>query len=145
VRYEDLVTEPEGTLQKVCAFVGIDYDAEMLNGMGFQQPAYASQGHALVGSRPDASRIGAWQSELSARQIEIVESIAGALLRNLGYELLNGGYARRMTDRERLTFIAVNLYRQLTNRMHRQKRVAKAVAATGNRQTLVAATQGDSA
>ncbi|MCC6456097.1 MAG: sulfotransferase [Caldilineaceae bacterium] len=143
VRYEDLVSEPSCTLQKVTEFLELDYRADMIGGVGFQVPAYASQGHTLVGSRPDPARIHAWQSELSARQIEIIESSAGALLRYLGYELLNGGYLRRMSEAERICATVVDLYREMSNRFHRRQRMAKAVVVAGNTKALTAAAQGD--
>jgi hypothetical protein len=143
VCYEELVSDPVGTLQAVCNFLELDYHEEMVGGVGFQIPAFSSQGHALVGSRPDRSRIMAWQSELSPRQIEIIESIVGDLLHDLEYELLNGGHARRMSEAERIRAMAVDLYRQVTNRLHRRQRMAKAIAAAGDSMVLTSATQGD--
>jgi len=143
VRYEDLVNEPVSALQKISTFLDLDYVEDMVNGVGFRVPAFASQGHTRIGSRPDASRIGGWRSELSARQIEIIEHIAGNLLLCLGYDLLYGAYARHMTSTERLSAISVDLYRRVTNNLHRQIRRARAVAARGDTYVLKTAAQSD--
>jgi hypothetical protein len=143
VRYEELVSDPVSTLQAVCTFLELVYHEEMVGGIGFHIPAFSSQGHSLVGSRPDPSRILAWQLELSPRQIEIIESVAGAELHGLQYELLNGGYARRMSEVERIRATAVDLYRQVTNRLHRRQRMAKAIAAASNTSILTSTAQGD--
>ena len=49
VRFEDLVTEPEGTLRGVCEFIGIPFDATILEdtvvvGSSFEQDRHASGG-----------------------------------------------------------------------------------------------------
>lgn len=141
VHYEDLVRDPAHTLRHICAFLDIDYHDEMVNGSGFHVPVFASQGHTLVGSRPDASRSEAWRSELSPRQIEIIESIAGTLLRYLGYPMIYGDHARRMTQAERVRAFAIDLVRQVTNPLHQRRRRAKAVAASRSAQTMTAAAQ----
>lgn len=135
VRYEDLVQNPAGTLQTLCTFLEIDYHPAMLQGAGFQAPVFTSQGHELVGSRPDPSRIGAWRSTLHARQIEIFESIAGAMLRHLDYDLVTQGHARAMTGAEEMRTIAIELYRQTANRLHRRQRIARAISAAADGQT----------
>jgi hypothetical protein len=101
VRYEDVVRDPDRVLRTVCAHVGIDFQSQMTEGDGFDSPAYTARQHTLVGRRPDASRIDAWKSCLTERQIEIFESIAGELLSYLGYDLCFGYRARRMTRMER--------------------------------------------
>jgi hypothetical protein len=143
VSYENLVSNPAATLQAVSTFLGIEYDEGMVNGSGFQSPAFASLGHDLIGSRPDNSRIGAWREELNAREIEIFENIGGAVLQYLGYTLLHRGRARRMSETERLKALTVDLYRQMTNRLHRRQRLTKAVASAGNTSTVLPVAQGD--
>jgi hypothetical protein len=120
VRYEDLISAPEATLQRLCSFLGWDYQPRMLGGSGFAPPAYTRRQHSLVGGKPDPARIHAWAEELSPRQVEIFEAIAGDMLAYLGFAPQFGISAREMTASERLAFklksvlmYAGNLSRQL--------------------------------
>ncbi len=85
VRYEDLVTDPATVLAKICAFAGIAYDPRMVDGGGFRLPQSLAKQHALVGQRPDASRLDAWRTKLTPREVEIFEAIVGELLPLHGY------------------------------------------------------------
>jgi hypothetical protein len=106
IRYEALVQEPEATLRKVCQFLELPYSALMLNyhrtaaeRMAELSDIVRSDG-AMAGRReerlkihdrthlpPNRDRVGRWRSELSPRQIETVQRLAGPLLAELGYEL----------------------------------------------------------
>jgi hypothetical protein len=87
VQYENLVLNPEDTLQDICAFLGINYVPEMIKGDGFNAPRYSKSHHKLVGSPPDESRVQAWKNKLGKRQVQIFEAISGSMLAYLGYEL----------------------------------------------------------
>jgi hypothetical protein len=102
VYYEDLVREPETSLQSICTFLNIDYQPDMLHGTGFKVPAFARSTHALVGKKPDTSRITAWEQVLTSRQVEIFEYICGDLLTYLGYTPWFGVQARGMGSLEKI-------------------------------------------
>ena len=107
VRFEDLVTEPEGVLRPVCEFVELDYRPELLDyhsGAGerleeinrdlagrddlpAQTAAGRTEPHALTSEPPKPDRIGAWREEMSSDQIAEFEAEGGEMLRELGYEL----------------------------------------------------------
>jgi hypothetical protein len=117
VRYEDLVIDPQNTLQEVCAFLQLDYQPEMVQGTGFRSPGINAHQHTLIGRPVQANRITAWENELSARQIEIFESVAGDLLEFLGYELKYGLHARVPTQLEQMSMDVQDLYRaNISNR-----------------------------
>jgi hypothetical protein len=123
VQYESLVLEPERTVRRICAFAGLDFEPAMLRADGFKVPGYTSQQHALVGSAPQANRVNAWQHELSARQIEIFESVAGEMLRMLGYDLQFHGRAQKPTRPEQLAMRMHDLYTdKIANRIRLQRR-----------------------
>lgn len=84
VKYEDLLTDTEKTLQTLCAFIGTEYETAMLRGDGFEAPDITRGQHQLVGNPPDPSRALAWSQSLTDRQIEIFESIADDLLDHFG-------------------------------------------------------------
>lgn len=118
VRYEELLTEPRATLDRLCAFVGVGFEDAMLDGDGLRVPEFTSQWHQLVGSKPDPTRATAWQRDLSPRQIEIFESITGELLPYLGYQLDYGLAARPMTRREKIVpFLRDHLFRRRAKRL----------------------------
>ncbi len=106
VRYEDLVTDPDGVLGKVCAFIDLDFDAAMLTYYQrseerlreLERPLRAEEGkrgltaetrlqaHALTAEPPRPDRVGTWREELSPEKIAIFERRAGKLLDELGYD-----------------------------------------------------------
>ncbi len=111
VRFEDLVSAPETTLTRIADHAGVDYHPAMLTADGFQPPTDRAQ-HRLIGRPPDASRAVAWRSRLSSRKVEIFESVAGDLLRHLGYEPRFGPRARPPSRGERLRFALRDLWRR---------------------------------
>src|SRR5262245_10394552 len=57
VRYEDLVLRPEPTLQRLCAFLEIDYQPVMLKADGFTVPRHMRTPFPLIGKPADPARI----------------------------------------------------------------------------------------
>ena len=106
VRYEDLVTDAEPTLRRVCEFVELDYSEDML---AYHQRASErmsevirefqigggplltaddrAQQHKLVSKPPQADRLARWRNDMSAEDQATFEGIAGGLLAELGYPL----------------------------------------------------------
>jgi len=125
VKYEELVEEPEETLKKLCSFVGIDYQHEMIGGAGYKVPQYTQKQHSLIGMKPDRKRAAAWETSLTRRQVEIFESIAGKLLSDLGYSLKNGPEAKKITKIERLMLYIENYFRKKVNRRRKKSRRRK--------------------
>ena len=85
VRYEDLLESPAETLQLLCDFLEIEYVEDMLRAGRFDVPVYTAKQHALIGQPFDPSRAHAWQTELTLRDIEIIETHLGSTLEHLGY------------------------------------------------------------
>jgi hypothetical protein len=105
VRYEDLVTRTTETLQRVCDFVAIPYEAGMedyyVNAhrrLDEHQARLAQDGSVLrtkeerlgwqrlTNFPPDASRVGRWRKEMTEEEVLSFEKIAGRMLKELGYE-----------------------------------------------------------
>jgi hypothetical protein len=89
VRYEDLVRDPEPVLRKVCGHLGIAYEAGMAAPKGNEMREYGSwysQAHALLDKPPDPDRIDLWRTQLSPRQLSLIESICGEPMGRLGYD-----------------------------------------------------------
>ena len=75
VRYEDLISNPEEVLARVCGFIGIAYSADMLN--YHEHTTY---------ERPDPSLLNQWRKKLTEREIRQVEARIGDRLVAKGYE-----------------------------------------------------------
>ncbi len=105
VRYEDLVVRTEATLKTVCDFIGLRWDAAMLDyhlsageRLGeMVQPLRAREGrvigpeerraiHERAGQPPRADRVGLWRTEMHPSDQARFERVAGRLLRELGYD-----------------------------------------------------------
>ena len=89
VQYEDLVTRPEETLKEACAFLGEDFEPAMLrpddrpaDERGFGE----DERWKYKTLKPvDPARIDAWRSDLTPRQLEIIDRTADPHRTRLGY------------------------------------------------------------
>ena len=88
VRYEDLVANTEAQLRRLCEFVELEFRPEML--------AYRHEDLARIPltdkmresgavRRPGSSRRD-WRTQMTPRQLAVVESVAGDQLEAFGYE-----------------------------------------------------------
>jgi hypothetical protein len=90
VRYEDLVTDPVGTLQRLASFVG-SADPVVDDRLGGAIDAHGLASivshHQRLGEPIDAGSIGRHRRDLSARDRELVEAITYAGLVTYGYSV----------------------------------------------------------
>lgn len=128
VRYEDLVRDPDHTLQTLCAQIGVLFSAGMTEGQGFEVPTYTQGQHRLVGGRPDPSRIDAWRSALTEREIALFERKAGGLLALLGYAPVHEATAPGPSVAERLRFGVLSRLKFVRGRRAQQRRLRVAAA-----------------
>jgi hypothetical protein len=106
VRYEDLIANTRDTLQRICAFIDLPYDGAMESyhlrarqRLGEHKERWAPDGTPFVSREqrleqqastthpPDASLVYAWKDRMSLEERERFQTIAGDLLRDLGYEV----------------------------------------------------------
>ena len=100
IRYEELLHQTEPALKRICAFIDLDYQPQMLAyytrspiRLLEHRDRYASDGHRLVISQeqrlnqqrktmspPDTERIGVWKHRLSAQEKKDCLAYAGGLL-----------------------------------------------------------------
>ena len=116
VRYEDLVQAPDEILTKLCVFLGLEFEPEMVTGKGFKAPGYTAKQHAMVGSAPSLDSMSKWQKTLSKRQIEIFEMLSGRYLQELHYDLLNPAGVKPLGLFEKLKFKLLRVFKALYNR-----------------------------
>ena len=86
VDYSELMLDPESTLRRTTEFLGIEWEAQMLDA-NFLRASLAKfdrlpRGNQLL----DGSLIGSWRRELRQGEIEVFKRLAGQLLIELGYE-----------------------------------------------------------
>ena len=74
--YEQLITDPEGVLAQICAFIGVEYSPAMM--------AYAE---SSTYNKPDARLITKWKKSMSEHEIRLVESRIADMLIQRGYPL----------------------------------------------------------
>jgi hypothetical protein len=105
VRYEDLVAQPEATLRSLCLELQLPFEPVMLeyhyhaaDRLAEFKHVFGPEGvalpdlrgfvaiHSLTNRPPDVGRVGRWQIEMPDEDQRLYESIAGPLLRELGYE-----------------------------------------------------------
>jgi len=88
IRYEDLVSQPEVTIQSVCLFLNVKYEPRMLTSedlaMNMGDVPFLSE-HREVTKPINTSNIGKASDYLSAQDKEILEAIIGRELELFGY------------------------------------------------------------
>jgi hypothetical protein len=88
VRYEDLISAPNDTLSRICDFVGISFDENMLV---LNQPS-ENLGDTQGAMSVVRDNYGKWRRQLEVNEVQQIESIAGAFMIELGYPpLYNAG------------------------------------------------------
>lgn len=126
VRYEDVVTDPAATLDRLVSFLGgeanLGYEGD---GNGMFLPQYTRSQHRLVLKPPEASRANAWEGTLGPRDVKLFESRAGSLLPGLGYRLSGAGVPEVRGIGERLCAFLVEHWGFLRGRVWRSLRRAK--------------------
>jgi hypothetical protein len=106
VRYEDLVGDTEPVLRRICEFVELGFDPQMLayheraadrlSELDRDLPATDERLersaedrlalHAHTAKPPDPARIGRWRRDMSEADVAAFEQVAGDVLGELGYE-----------------------------------------------------------
>lgn len=73
VRFEDLVADPKPALEKLCKFLGWEFDEALLSPtvMGVPQSGNSHEGKAFTKISADNS--GAWRNRISAEEAQVIE------------------------------------------------------------------------
>jgi hypothetical protein len=88
ITYERLVTDTDGVLRNVCAYLGLALHPAMLehhtrtgDGMNLRREPWKTEAASPIATAP----IARWRNELSADDLRTIESIAWFEMRRLGY------------------------------------------------------------
>jgi len=112
VRFEDLVTRPEATLGRLATTAGIELPSDATQRGTFRP---RTKVHQLVGEAPDPTRVDAWRTKLTSRQIELFEYYSDELLEYFGYETVYGPRASAPSHREWMSIHVREFARPLVN------------------------------
>ena len=90
LRYEDVLADPEGQSRRLCDFLGLEYDPDMLEfhtknaEQGLEPRSYSWKANTF---QPlDAQKGAKWLSELCQEDLKAFEAVARPLLVDQGYE-----------------------------------------------------------
>lgn len=103
VRYEDLVTNSEVELRRICTFLDEPFHEQMLeyylwNQKAQQEPVEFLQWKRKTLEMPTDSEVGKFRRLLTAEEISIFDRIAGDMLSRFGYE--RAGMISSMPDNQ---------------------------------------------
>ncbi len=92
LEYADLVTQPEHTTQRLCQFLGVQFEAEMLyfQDANLMQDGFAElkQAHANLQRSISNKSIGRYREELDSISSSLLRQFLAVELRHLNYEFL---------------------------------------------------------
>jgi hypothetical protein len=87
LRYEELVTEPERELRRICEFASLPWEPEMLAYPGTIDVSKLPEHQRLA--QPPTPGVRNWRDEMRREDALAFEQVAGDVLRDSGYELLD--------------------------------------------------------
>ena len=86
LRYEDLIAEPERKLRGLCEFLDLEYTPAMLSYEDTSNIPLTDKMRRSGVVRPPGESGRDWRTQMTPRQLAVVESVAGDQLEEFGYE-----------------------------------------------------------
>jgi hypothetical protein len=115
-RYEDLVTEPEGTMRGVCEFIGEPYEPVMFSMESSPEHRDAGGNSSFGDMKPGAistQGIGRFRTAVSPMELRFIELTAGPQMTAVGYERVGATLSRVTRLRFFGWYLPVNLVRMV--------------------------------
>ena len=94
VRFEDVITDPERELHRICDFLGETFDPAVLQyaeNAETEMPADSMQWHRTSTTPPDPEKVYEWKRRMPVADRILFEAVAGDALELFGYELERRG------------------------------------------------------
>ncbi len=82
IRYEDLLSDPEGEMEKLCNYLGIEFSDSVIN----YKKTTVGQKTPLLAQPLKRDNMYKWKEKMSPADIRIFESMSGDALAACGYE-----------------------------------------------------------
>jgi hypothetical protein len=92
LRYEDLVADTEAVVRSACTFAGLPFEPDMLEYAGAVDVSAKPHHQRLL--QPPTRGVRDWRSQMSREDALAFEAIAGDVLVDVGYELLDSASSR---------------------------------------------------
>lgn len=120
VRYEILIDRPRETMEEVCEFIGEPFCEAVLTPNFIQSELNLSKPGGY-GTKTGilSSNHGKWRNEMPAADRAVFESVAGELLRELGYE--TEGLGRPIAIHEKLFWVVQDYYNFIQKRREKSR------------------------
>lgn len=88
--YEGLVAAPEATARELCRFLGVDFEAAMLEADAFFDHSTGAtwrgnSSFSEIGRGIDRSRVDRWRTSLDPRVVRLIEFVCGPEMAMAGY------------------------------------------------------------
>ena len=119
VRYEDLVRDPKPVIAQVCEFIGETFEPRMLESVESIEPRFqAYYGQSWMAKSKgaiDPSRMEAWRTAFSRRELSLINHVQRSELRHWGYPLdqdASGGW-RLLLVREQFRHLLHRVKRKI--------------------------------
>lgn len=87
IRFEDLVQQPEATMNQVCEFLEIEPEDSLRSPTKYGQHWSGNSMHDERYSAVSQNPVGRWKSSLAVRDLELLETYVGQTMHELGYAL----------------------------------------------------------
>jgi hypothetical protein len=87
VRYEDLITNPRGTLSNLGSFIDHDLDYDQIQRARLGRLAETNSSFRAEGAKATINPLGRWKERLSRANVAAIEGAVGACLEENCYEL----------------------------------------------------------
>jgi len=99
IHYEDLITKPQESLQKLGAFIDHDLDYEKIRNAGLGRLSETNSSFREEGEKEEINPLERWKERLSPRDVAAIEAAVGKCLEETGYALSLPAAERALTVR----------------------------------------------
>jgi hypothetical protein len=117
VTYEALTSQPSEELERICGFVGVDFEPTMLNfyhrHKNVESDTPDGQHHRLLSEPAKADHIGRYKKALTQSQIALAEVFLNQEMQALGYQLSQSGTPLFTSEEEKCFEKAERYYEQM--------------------------------
>lgn len=110
VRFEDLLAQPQQTLDQVARFIDQPLDYEVIQRVAYGSLTKPNTSFHAEASKPDFNPVGRWKKAFSPDQLLRFERLVGKTLIDLGYEPATDGPALGLTLPLRATRLVHRTY-----------------------------------